>query len=82
MKCGLRVAFADTLEPYQPGFFPGVVISLGYNSGTPLYLNPHTCVNTILFFGRGTIWNRQDATGRKRYAEDWPYRTGARPRLW
>ena len=28
--------------------FPSVVISLGCNSGTPLYLNPHARVNTIL----------------------------------
>ena len=35
-------------KAYQRGFLRVWLISLGSNSGTPFYLNPHALVNTIL----------------------------------
>jgi hypothetical protein len=48
MEFGLSGAFADTLESVSTQFSGVWLISLGSNSGTPFYLNPHARVNTIL----------------------------------
>jgi hypothetical protein len=56
MEFGLSRAFAGTLQGRINVVFAGVVISLGSNSGTPLYLNPQARVNTILTcFGRSSM---------------------------
>jgi hypothetical protein len=65
MEFGLSGAFADTLESVSARFSRVWLISLGSNSGTPLYLNPQARVNTIL-----THFLRRFPAGRDRTSRD------------